>query len=176
VTKLERINPALTALAAEVMPDQKIRYRAGAYWLGDLQLTYAHETTDGTVRELGAPHSAENAALAERILRKCLAAREQPTWGSRWERQRRILIGLHDEAMPAFRPEHWCHWGHESLDDGWLYGSPGSGTFTAGLRLVGDENDAKADGATMRDAIETLWLDLSPDGERPPWHAGEDPR
>lgn len=135
---LERLAPHITGLAAEVLPGSRIHYRAKTYWLGDLQLTYSVETTAGRQRDLGAPTSKANVALAERILRACLGARAQPAWGTPWERQRRVLIGLREDTLPAFLPRHYCHWRHESLDDGWLFRSfHGSLRAHAGLRLVG---------------------------------------
>lgn len=170
MTKLERRNPALTALAATVLPDQRIHHRAGSYWLGDVQLTYNAETTGGVSRPLGKADSPENAALAERILRRCLAAREQPAWGSRWERCRRILIGLREEVVPEFRTHHFCHFRHPSLDDGWLFRSRFGAHYTAGVHLVGDVADIQTERPTLEAAIEALWTQLAPEGERPPWH------
>lgn len=168
---LERIAPHLTGLAAEVLPGSRIHYRDKTYWLGDLQLTYSTETNGGRWRDLGAPTSKANIALAERILRACLAARTQPAWGTIWERQRRILIGLREDTLPAFRPRHYCHWRHESLDDGWLFRSFGGRLRAcAGLRLVGAADSEEAEGATLEAAIETLWARLAPAGEHPTWH------
>lgn len=84
MTKLERSNPELTALAAQVMPGQRIRHRSGAYWLGDVQITYDRATgDDGRETELD---WSGKVALAERILRGILAARADPAWGDRWTR------------------------------------------------------------------------------------------
>ena len=156
-TKLERRNPALVALASTVLPEQHIRWHGGAYWLGDLQLTYDRDVTDG--RNVVLDEEA-NARLAERILRKTLEAREQPAWGTRVERQERILVGLQEEVIPSFRDGCYCHWRHPSLDDGWLTRSPFTGMCFAGMRLVDETMSHEAEGRTFESAIDALRASL----------------
>ena len=136
MTRLERKHRILISLATEVMPDQRIRFRDHQYWLGSIQLTYESDNRDGHSRLLGAADSAANQELAESILRRCLAARQQPTWGTRWERLRRLLVGLHDDVLPGAQRGCFCHWPHDSGDDGCVY-QCGAGPWTADAHLFG---------------------------------------
>lgn len=172
MTKLERANRALTALAHQVDPRTKIHHRAGAYWLGDLQLTYDRDVSGGRNVELDWP---AKVALAEHILQHVLDARADPAWGSIWDRQRRVLIGLREDVCPTFRRGMYCHWRHPSLDDGCLVASSLGRGYTAYLNLVGEETEREADGATLEAAIEALWARLAPEGERPTWHGSAPP-
>lgn len=170
-TKLERSNPALTALAEQVMPGEKIHYRGKAYWLGDMQITYDSELMGGQSVALD---WRGKVALAERILRGILAAQQDPELGSRWTRQRRVLIGLHDDVLPTFMRHNWCHWRHASLDDGWLFQSRLRDVCIAGIRLAREDVEDEAKAHTMESAIEALWNRLAPPRERPPWHGADE--
>lgn len=172
MTKLERANRALTTLALMIDRRTKIYYRAGAYWLGDLQLTYDRDVTDGRNIVLD---WAGKVALAEYILRRVLAARADPAWGSLWERQRRVLIGLREDVCSTFRRGMYCHWRHPSLDDGCLVANSLGRGYTAFLNLAG-ESQHEADGATLEGAIESLWTRLALEGEKPPWHGSAPPK
>ena len=171
MTKLERANPALIALARTVDPHTKIYHRAGAYWLGDLQLTYDRDVTDGRNIALDWP---AQVALAEHILRRVLDALADPAWGGLWERQRRVLIGLREDVCPSFRRGMFCHWRHPSLDDGCLVARSLGRGYTAYVNIVG-EPQHEADAATLEGVIEALWIQLAPKGERPSWHGSAPP-
>lgn len=132
MTKIERLNPVLATLAAEL--GGAIYYRAKAWWLGpwDRQITY--DVRGGWQLSMN-----EKAALAEEILRKYLAAREQPGWGTVAQRAARIIHGLRTETAPGYMARHYCYWRHESMDQGVLFRTPLAGTISASLELVGQE-------------------------------------
>jgi hypothetical protein len=129
LTKIERQNPRLTVLAAQL--GGEITQRQQAFWFGDVQLSYTKRGDRVLTFE-------ENAALAEEILGRIVTAREQPAWGTPVERARRVLHGLRTEMAPNFRDRHFNTWRHESLDEGVLWRSPMTYTHTAQVHLVGE--------------------------------------
>jgi hypothetical protein len=163
-TKLEKTRPHLTEIARAVDPGRSIHYRSGAYWLGDVQLTYDR-------RGDRVPDWLGQVELAEEIMRGILRARdEDPCWGDIWQRQRRVLVGLHDETLPRFRHGYFCYWRHPTLDDGRLSASP-FGRCAASVCLAArPDNEAhfEAESTSLVGAIDALWMKLTP-GERPPW-------
>ena len=146
-SKIERLNPSITSLVEEV--GGNLYYRAGAYWLGpwDLQLTYEMDNRGGRNVPL---HDQAKANLAEEILRGILVDREQPAWGTPRERALRVLAGLRDETIPAFRPMHFCYWRHGSMDQGIAWSSRFRRDLT--IELVGKERLEEADAFEIRDA------------------------
>ena len=131
-TKIERMDPELADLAKEC--GSKIAYYSGSWWLDsyNVQLIYNTDVTGGREVTLDWPGKL---ALAKQIIRKILAARAQPAWGTLADRINRVCDGLLTVDM---LPRHFCYWRDETMDQGVLFASGlGGQGVHADIDLVG---------------------------------------
>lgn len=172
MTKIERINPRLTGLAAQL--GGSIYYRGKSWWLSpwDRQLTYERRT--GVDHKLSL---VEQGALAEEILSFALAARLQPRWGTPCERAARVIRGLRTDTAPQYMPRHFCHWYDASFDGGCIFRTPLHGTLTATLELAGEDRlEAELPRPASWDAVIDVLAQKASQryGALPPWPCGQE--
>lgn len=155
------LGPDVENMAAAVLPRCRLMWRKGSWWLGSLQLTFDIERANGRDVALDA---AGNIRVATRRLQAVIGARAAADYGSVWDRQRRVLVGLYNEVRPTARRGFFCCWQHGSLDSGVLHQF---GEWRAEVNLW-DADPVSHEAWLVGNAISGLWMRLTP-GEAPPW-------
>jgi hypothetical protein len=138
-TMLEKKFPEV-ARKAEELGLGKIYYHDKEWWVGDgIQLTF---------RMMGKPSQSATSwearrKTALRRLQMIEDGRKQPEWGDLEARIKRVIDGIKNEIIPTYRPRHFNHWRHPSLDEGVCFrDSIYFGTYphhNIMLRLVGQK-------------------------------------
>lgn len=135
MTRLEKAAPGLTALAASI--GQTI-VRDGYY--------YSLQPSWMVIADTKKP----DVELARKKIQTIIDARQQPSWGTPYERAGRILAGI--EAL-EWKPGHIAEFMHPSRDMGCLAFS--FGEWDAGIYLV-ELEPVKATGTTRGKCLEAL--------------------
>lgn len=137
-TKLEKLAPHLTALAASIGQTIKADRNSRQYVLVP------------SFRPLTLMNNPQP-CNAERQIQRILTAREQPSWGTPYERACRAIDDL---RRAEYRPGHIIEWQRTSLDNAHLGYS--FGEWDCEIRLVNFEPIRVRNASTRDGCLDTL--------------------